>query len=71
MNYNAFQKKTDFKTKMNGYSINVEDKLYDVKSDYFLVSVDATIGRTQLHMYSLLERMNNKVATIRRSVGTY
>jgi general secretion pathway protein K len=69
---NAFQNKADFKKKLlDDYQITVDNKLFDIKSDYFLVSVNATIGRTQLLMFSLLERRNDKVATIRRSIGTY
>lgn len=70
-----FESKTDFEKKLqdllNDANFRIDEKLYDIKSDYFLVSVDATIGRTNLHMYSLLERRNDKVATLRRSIGTY
>ena len=69
---NAFENKADFEKKLlDDYQITVDNKLFDVKSEYFLVSVSATIGRTQLNMFSLLERRNDKVATIRRSIGTY
>lgn len=69
---NAFENKTDFEKKLlDDYTITVDNKLFDTKSEYFLVSTDAAIGRTQLRMYSLLERRNDKVATIRRSIGTY
>ena len=69
---NVFKNKADFEKKLlDDHQITVDNKMFDVKSDYFLVSVDATIGRTQLRMYSLLERKNGKVATIRRSIGTY
>jgi general secretion pathway protein K len=68
---NPFTNKTDFKTKLqHDYKITVDDKLFDIKSDYFLVSTVAAIGRTQLHMYSLLQRRNGKVTVIRRSIGT-
>lgn len=67
-----FTSKADFENKLkDGYKITVDNKLFDVKSDYFMVSIDAAIGRTQLHMYSLLQRNNDKVAVIRRSIGTY
>ena len=66
-----FTNKSDFKTKLkDDYKITVDDKLFDIKSDFFLVSVEAAIGRTRLHMYSLLQRKNDKVAVIRRSIGT-
>ena len=69
---NAFENKADFEKKLlDDYKITVDNKLFDIKSDYFMVSVNATIGRTQLYMFSLLERRNYKVATIRRSIGTY
>ncbi len=69
---NVFENKADFEKKLlDDYKITVDNKTFDIKSEYFLVSVDATIGRTQLHMYSLLERKNDKVVTIRRSIGTY
>ncbi len=69
---NAFENKADFEKKLlDDYQITVDNKLFDIKSDYFMVSVNATIGRTQLYMFSLLERRNDKVATIRRSIGTY
>lgn len=67
-----FENKTDFEQKLlNDYNITINQDLYDIKSGFFLVSVDAVIGRTQLRMYSLLERKNDKVATLRRSIGTY
>ena len=69
---NVFKNKADFEKKLlDDHQITVDNKTFDVKSEYFLVSVDALIGRTQLHIYSLLERKNDKVATIRRSIGTY
>ena len=69
---NTFENKADFAKKLlDDYQITVDNKLFDIKSDYFLVSVSAIIGRTQLHMYSLLERRDDKVATVRRSIGTY
>lgn len=68
---NPFTSKTDFETKLlNDHNIQVDQKLYDIKSDYFLVSVHAVIGRTRLHMYSLLERRDDKVIALRRSIGT-
>lgn len=69
---NAFENKADFEKKLlDDYKIAVDNKVFDVKSEYFLVSTEAIIGRTQLYMYSLLERRNDKVATIRRSIGTF
>ncbi|WP_455216987.1 type II secretion system minor pseudopilin GspK [Kaarinaea lacus] len=69
---NPFQNKTDFERKLlDDFNISINNNLYDIKSEYFLVSVDATIGRTHLHMYSLLERRNDTVAALRRSIGTY
>jgi len=69
---NVFENKANFEKKLlDDYKITVDKSVFDVKSEYFLVSVDATIGRTHLRMYSLLERRNDKVATIRRSIGTY
>jgi general secretion pathway protein K len=69
---NPFQSKTDFEKKLlDDYHISVNNNLYDIKSEFFLVSINASIGRTNLHMYSLLERRNDKVARLRRSIGTY
>lgn len=69
---NPFKDKTDFEQKLlSDYDIKIDNKLFDIKSNYFMVSVDATIGRTHLTMYSLLERINDKVATLSRSIGTY
>jgi len=69
---NPFKNKTEFEQKLQSdYNIKIDNKLFDIKSDYFMVSVDATIGRTHLTMYSLLERGNDKVATLSRSIGTY
>ncbi|WP_455199543.1 type II secretion system minor pseudopilin GspK [Kaarinaea lacus] len=69
---NPFQNKTDFERKLlDEFNISINNDLYDIKSDYFLVSVDATIGRTHIHLYSLLERRNDTVAAVRRSIGTY
>jgi general secretion pathway protein K len=74
----AYRKEQPFETaaafvaKLRGdYDIVIDDKLIDVKSDYFLVTIDATIGRTQLRMYSLLMRNNDKITTINRSIGSY
>ena len=41
-----------------------------VTSDYFLITSNASIGRTTLAMYSLLERTGTGVVVISRSIGT-
>ena len=52
------------------YEIELDPQFIDVKTEYFLLSVNAAIGRTELRMYSLLARKGNKVSAIRRSLGT-
>jgi general secretion pathway protein K len=67
-----FEKVNDFVKKLHDdYDIDVNSKLVGVSSDYFLVSADAAIGRTQLHLYSLLARKGNKVTVVSRGIGTY
>ena len=71
-NENVFENRADFERMLDDYSIPANEILpFDINSGYFLVSIDASIGRTQLHMYSLLERTDDRVRTIRRSIGTY
>jgi general secretion pathway protein K len=45
------------------------DTRVSVVSDYFLVTVEATIGRTPFRLYSLLRRQQQKVSTLSRSFG--
>lgn len=52
------------------YEIELEPGRISVSSDYFLVSIDATIGQTDLRLYSVLQRKNNQVHSLRRSIGT-
>lgn len=67
-----FEKTADFvKTLRDDHNIELDDKLIAVDSDYFLVTTNAAIGRTQLRMYSLLNRKGNKITTIRRGFGAY
>lgn len=51
------------------YSITIDDKRVDVKSDYFLVTSVAKIGRTEVQLYSVLARKGDSVTTIQRSIG--
>jgi general secretion pathway protein K len=69
-NDGAFEKVADFINKLkDDYEIELDPKYVDVQSKYFLASIDAAIGRTQLRLYSLLARKDGKVITIRRSLG--
>lgn len=74
----AYRKEQPFETPAafvaklrDDYEITIDDKLIEVKSDYFLVTINASIGRTRLRMYSLLARVNDKITTINRSIGSY
>lgn len=68
-----FASAQEFKNYMQReHKIAVDEKLLDVKSSYFLVDGVATIGRTHVELYSLLERTpQRKIVTLRRSIGTY
>jgi general secretion pathway protein K len=67
-----FEKVNDFVKKLHDdYDIDVDSNMVSVSSEYFLVSADAAIGRTQLHLYSLLARKGNKVTVVSRGIGTY
>lgn len=67
-----FEKAADFvKILKDDYKIELDDALIAVNSDYFLVTTNAAIGRTQLRMYSLLNRKDNKITTVRRGFGAY
>ncbi|MEE8378942.1 MAG: type II secretion system minor pseudopilin GspK [Gammaproteobacteria bacterium] len=72
-NESVFENRADFERRLlDNYSIPANEiSPFDINSSYFLVSIDASIGRTQLRMYSLLERIDGRVRTIRRSIGTY
>lgn len=56
------------------YAIELEpdyaSRFLSVNSHYFLATVEATIGRTHLTLYSLLNRKNKTVITLTRSIGT-
>ncbi len=74
----AYRKKTPFDSAADfsqylksEFDITVDPKLVDVKSEYFLVNALATIGRTNVQLYSLLKRSNNQVTTLQRSIGVY
>jgi general secretion pathway protein K len=54
----------------NDYKIELEAERLSVSSNYFLVVVDAAIGRSSTRLYSLLQRQGEKVVTLRRSIGT-
>jgi general secretion pathway protein K len=71
-----FEKAEDFVKKLeDDYGIKgdkkLDSKLVSVSSDYFLVSGDATIGRTSLRMYSLLQRKPDGIRVLSRSLGAY
>lgn len=53
------------------YNIEMESGMVGVGSRYFMVTVKSVIGRTELRLYSLLQRNGNKVITLSRSLGTY
>ena len=76
----AYRKKTPFdkaadfvKYVKDEFDITVDADLVDVKSEYFLVTGLATIGRTNVQLYSLLKRSakDNRVTTLSRSIGVY
>jgi general secretion pathway protein K len=67
-----FKNVTDFvETMQNDYSITIDPRRVGVSSEYFLVSSDAAIGRTQLRLYSLLSRKNNRITIVSRGIGAY
>ncbi|HEX21986.1 MAG TPA: hypothetical protein ENH21_00980 [Chromatiales bacterium] len=74
----AYRKKTPFDSAADfaqylksEFDITVDANLVDVKSEYFLVNALASIGRSNVQLYSLLKRSNNKVTTLQRSIGVY
>jgi len=67
-----FDSAADFSQYMKSeFDITVAPNLVDVKSEYFLVNALATIGRTNVQLYSLLKRSGNRVTTLQRSIGVY
>lgn len=71
-----FEKADDFVKKLeDDYGLKddnkLDKKLVSVNSEYFLVSGDATIGRTSLRMYSLLQRKPDGIHVLSRSIGAY
>lgn len=68
----AFETADEFVNKLkDDYDITLDKTLVSVSSDYFLVSSEATIGRTTLRMYSLLERKDNGIRVMSRGIGSY
>ena len=53
------------------YDVELESGMVSVKSDYFMVSVNAVIGRTDITLYSLLRRDGDQIVTLRRSLGVF
>lgn len=67
-----FGNENDFVKKLkDDYNITVNAQLVSVSSDYFLVTSDASIGRTALRMYSLLARKGNIITVVSRGIGSY
>ncbi len=70
-----FEQASEFIDKLrNDYQITLTTPATSrvgVQSEYFLVTVIAAIGRTQLRMYSLLARIGGNITIIRRSIGTF
>lgn len=69
-----FDKAADFSKYMKDeFKITVDPSLVAIKSEYFLVKAVATIGRTNVQLYSLLKRSaaDNKITTVQRSIGVY
>ena len=67
-----FENVTEFVNQLrNDYEITLAPALVTVSSHYFLVSSDASIGRTRIRMYSLLVRNNNGINVLSRGIGTY
>ncbi len=65
-----FEKVTDFTGKLqNEYDIVLDVKLITVSSDFFMVTTNANIGRTQIEMYSLLNRKGNEIKLAQRALG--
>jgi len=68
----AFGTVDEFVKKLkDDYDVTLDKKLVSVSSDYFLVSSEATIGRTTLRMYSVLERKDNGIRVVSRGIGSY
>lgn len=69
-----FDKPGDFVQFMKTtFNVSVDASLVDVKSEYFLVNSLASIGRTNVQLYSLLKRSasDRTVTTLQRSIGVY
>ncbi len=68
----AFETADEFVKKLkDDYDVTLDKKLISVSSRYFLVTSDATIGRTTVRMYSVLERKDNGVNVVSRGIGSY
>ncbi|HHI91901.1 MAG TPA: general secretion pathway protein GspK [Gammaproteobacteria bacterium] len=68
----AFETADEFVKKLkDDYDVTLDKKLVSVSSKYFLVTSDATIGRTTVRMYSVLERKDNGVNVVSRGIGSY
>ena len=68
-----FEKTSDFVDELAHHQITLDPKVVSslsVTSDYFLITSNASIGRTALDMYSLVERTANGVVVVSRSIGT-
>ena len=68
-----FENTADFVAELAAHQITFDPNRVSslsVSSDYFLITSDASIGRTALRMYSLLQRTNDAVVVISRSIGT-
>ncbi|NOX75291.1 MAG: type II secretion system minor pseudopilin GspK [Gammaproteobacteria bacterium] len=70
-----FEQVSDFTDKLDtDYQIQMTTQAANrvsVRSEYFLVTATAAIGRTRLRMYSLLARIGGNITIIRRSFGTF
>jgi general secretion pathway protein K len=67
-----FERVDDFVNRLKAdHNITVDKKYLDVKSGYFLLDTVAKIGRTEVELYSVLQRKGNQVVTIQRSIGVY
>lgn len=68
-----FEKTANFVDELAHLQITLDPKVVSslsVTSDYFLITSNASIGRTALDMYSLVERTATGVVVVSRSIGT-
>ena len=67
----GFKDVADFLAQPALAASGLSEKYLGVGSSYFMASAQATVGRGDCTLYSLLNRGNNRARVLGRSIGTY